>query len=258
MKTYEHSNRTRFEVRSEKCGPPSDAPRRRRRRAVRVRVDAAQLKAFGRLLLAWYRRHGRDLPWRRTRDPYEILVSEVMLQQTQVKRVLEFYPRFLARYPTAEELATAPADAVREAWQGLGYYRRAENLRRAAREVAERHGGRFPATPEELERLPGIGRYTAGAVASFAFGADAAILDTNAARVLSRVFGPGRARSRNARLWGLASAAIPPGRGYPFNQGIMDLGALICTARRPACPRCPVRRACRTATRVAARPRSPG
>lgn len=219
---------------------------------MRVRVDAAQLKTFRRSLLAWYRRHGRDLPWRRTRDPYEILVSEVMLQQTQVKRVLEFYPRFLARYPTAEELATASAGAVREAWEGLGYYRRAENLRRAAREVAERHGGRFPATPQELERLPGVGRYTAGAVASFAFGVDAAILDTNAARVLSRVFGPGRhARSRNARLWALASAAIPPGRGYPFNQGIMDLGATICTARRPACPRCPVRRACRTGTRAA-------
>lgn len=214
---------------------------------MRVRIDAAQLTAFRRALVAWYRRHGRDLPWRRTRDPYEILVSEVMLQQTQVKRVLAYYPRFLARYPTAEELATASPGAVREAWNGLGYYRRAENLRRAAREVAERHGGRFPATPEELERLPGIGRYTAGAVASFAFGVDAAILDTNAARVLSRVFGPGRAaRSRTARLWALAQAAIPPGRAYPFNQGIMDLGATICTARRPACPRCPVRRACRT------------
>lgn len=169
-----------------------------------------------------------------------------MLQQTQVKRVLEYYPRFLARYPTAEELASASESAVREAWDGLGYYRRAANLQRAARQVAELHGGRFPETPEELERLPGIGRYTAGAVASFAFGADAAILDTNAARVLSRVFGPGRARGRTARLWALAAAAIPPGRGYPFNQGIMDLGAMICTARNPGCPRCPVRRACRT------------
>lgn len=168
-----------------------------------------------------------------------------MLQQTQVKRVLEFYPRFLARYPTAEELAAASEGAVREAWDGLGYYRRAENLRRTAREVAERHGGRFPATPEELMRLPGIGRYTAGAVASFAFGVDAPILDTNAARVLGRVFGAGRQR-QTARLWALAAAAIPPGRAYPFNQGIMDLGATICTARQPACPRCPVRRACRT------------
>ena len=221
------------------------------RRTPRIRIDPQQLAAFRRGLLAWYRRHGRDLPWRHTRDPYEILVSEVMLQQTQVKRVLEFYPRFLARYPRAEDLAAADPSAVREAWEGLGYYRRAANLQRAAREVAERLGGRFPETPDELVRLPGIGRYTAGAVASFAFEIDAAILDTNAARVLTRVFGPGRGRrGREARLWALAQAAIPPGRGYPFNQGIMDLGATICTARHPACPRCPVRRACRTARRT--------
>ena len=192
-------------MRSKKRPRGSDAPRRRR--APRLRLDPDQLAAFRRGLLAWYRRAGRDLPWRRTRDPYEILVSEVMLQQTQVKRVLEYYPRFLARYPTADELAGASESAVREAWEGLGYYRRAANLQRAARQVAEQHGGRFPETPEELERLPGIGRYTAGAVASFAFGADAAILDTNAARVLSRVFGPGRGRGRNARLWALAAAA---------------------------------------------------
>ena len=242
-------------MRSVKRAPRSDAPRRRR--PPRLRIDAAQLAGFRRNLLAWYRRHGRDLPWRHTCDPYEILVSEIMLQQTQVKRVLEFYPRFLARYPTAEELASASEGAVREAWEGLGYYRRAENLRRAAREVAERHGGRFPATPEELVRLPGIGRYTAGAVAAFAFGADAAILDTNAARVLARVFGAGRRKGRTARLWALAATAIPPGRAYPFNQGIMDLGAMICTARRPACPRCPVRRTCRTgrAADIAPQPR---
>lgn len=236
-------------MRSKKRTRTNNAPRRR---APRLRVDATQLAAFRRGLLAWYRRHGRDLPWRRTKDAYEILVSEVMLQQTQVKRVLEFYPRFLARYPTAEDLAAAAPSAVREAWEGLGYYRRAANLQRAAREVAERHGGRFPRMPEDLVRLPGIGRYTAGAVASFAFDVDAAIVDTNAARVLTRVFGSGRRRrGREARLWALAQAAIPPGRAYPFNQGIMDLGATICTARHPACPRCPVRRACRTAGRAA-------
>ncbi len=229
-------------MRREKRSTRGNAPRRRR-----LRIDAEQLLRFQRGLVAWYRRHGRDLPWRRTRDPYEVLVSEVMLQQTQVKRVLEFYPRFLARYPTAEDLATATPSAVREAWTGLGYYRRASNLQRAAREVAERHGGRFPETPEDLVRLPGIGRYTAGAVASFAFGADAPILDTNAARVLTRVFGAGRSRrGRESRLWALARAVTPPGRAYPFNQGIMDLGATICTARHPACRRCPVRRWCRT------------
>jgi A/G-specific adenine glycosylase len=202
-------------------------------------------------LLAWYRRHARDLPWRRTRDPYAILVSEVMLQQTQVRRVVDFYPRFLARYPTVEELAAAAEGAVRDAWQGLGYYRRAQNLHRTARLVAGRYRGRFPSSPAELETLPGVGRYTAGAVAAFAFGADAAILDTNAARVLGRVFGPGPRRGRLARLWALASAAIPSGRGYVFNQAIMDLGALICRARRPACPRCPVRAACRAFNRGA-------
>ena len=168
-----------------------------------------------------------------------------MLQQTQVSRVLDYYPRFLARYPTVEELAAAGADDVRDAWRGLGYYRRAENLRLTAQLVAERHGGRLPADPDALVALPGIGRYTAGAVASFAFGADAAILDTNAARVLGRVFGAGRARRRTTRLWAIAATAIPRGRGYDFNQAIMDLGATVCTARRPVCPRCPVRPACR-------------
>ena len=236
-------------MKSEKLRRRHDAGRRRSRRSA-ARLEPARATAFGRGLLAWYRRHGRDLPWRRTRDPYAILVSEVMLQQTQVRRVLDFYGRFLRRYPTVGELAAAPEGAVREAWEGLGYYRRAANLQRTARLVAERHGGRFPEDLAELERLPGIGRYTAGALASFAFGADAAILDTNAARVLARVFGPGRRRGRSGRLWAIARVVIPPGRGYAFNQAIMDLGALVCTARRPACPRCPVRRVCRTFERA--------
>jgi len=222
------------------------------------RLDPARLAAFRRGLLGWYRRHGRDLPWRRTRDPYAILVSEVMLQQTQVRRVLDYYPRFLTRYPTVEALAAAAEASVREAWEGLGYYRRASNLRAAARAIAVHHGGRFPETPAELEALPGIGRYTAAALASFAFGADAAILDTNAARVLARVFGAGRSRGRTARLWAVARLATPAGKAYAFNQGIMDLGALICTARRPACSDCPVRKACRffgDGARPAPRPR---
>ncbi len=223
-----------------------------RRRPRQLRLDPARLAGFQRRLLRWYARHGRDLPWRRTRDPYEVLVSEIMLQQTQVRRVLEFYPRFLARYPTVEELAAARAGEVREAWRGLGYYRRADNLWRTARVVAKCHGGRFPSEPADLVALPGIGRYTAGAVASFAFGMDAAILDTNAARVLGRVFGPGRAAGRVSRLWAIAEAAIPRGRCYAFNQAIMDLGATLCTARRPACPRCPVRPVCVTYARAAA------
>jgi A/G-specific adenine glycosylase len=224
---------------------PRAAPRR-------VRVDRDRLATFRCGLLRWYARHGRDLPWRRTRDPYAILVSETMLQQTQVRRVLDYYPRFLARYPTVERLAAATPAAVRESWEGLGYYRRALNLRRSAELVAERHGGRFPDDVAALQRLPGVGRYTAGAVASFAFGRDAPILDTNAARVLARVFGPGRAGGRTRRLWALAEIAIPPGRGYDFNQAIMDLGAMICRARNPECPGCPVRKACRSFGRTAA------
>jgi A/G-specific adenine glycosylase len=231
-------------LRSKKRIAEDNAPRRRPPGARPPRLDAVRVATFRRRLLAWYRRRGRDLPWRRTRDPYEILVSEVMLQQTQVQRVLEFYPRFLARYPTAADLASASASAVREAWDGLGYYRRARNLHRTARVVVRRHAGRFPSSPAELERLPGVGRYTAGAVATFAYGVDAPILDTNAARVLQRVFGPGRRRRRTARLWALAEAVLPPGEGYAFNQAIMDLGAMVCTARRPACPDCPVRIAC--------------
>jgi A/G-specific adenine glycosylase len=224
-------------------GPAQTLRRRRRRRA--PRLDPVRVRRFRDALLRWYARHGRDLPWRRTRDAYAILVSEVMLQQTQVGRVLDYYPRFLARYPTVEELARASESEVRDAWQGLGYYRRAANLQTAARLVVDRHGGRFPADVPSLIRLPGIGRYTAGAVASFAFDVDAPIVDTNAGRVLARVFDGRRRPAAPARLWALAEIATPPGRAYAFNQAIMDLGAMVCSARRPACGGCPVRRACR-------------
>ena len=201
---------------------------------------------FRRRLLAWYRRHQRRLPWRGARDPYAILVSEIMLQQTQVSRVLDFYPRFLARYPTLEDLAAAPAAEVRESWEGLGYYARARNLHAAARHVVEGLGGRLPESCEALRRLPGIGRYTAGAVSSFAFGADVPAVDTNALRVIGRVFGV-RARRRAARtrrVWAVAAALVPRGRGAEWNQALMDLGARYCVARAPRCPACPVRRDC--------------
>src|SRR5215468_9320681 len=215
------------------------------------RLDGEQVRRFQQRLIRWYERHGRDLPWRHTRDPYRILVSEIMLQQTQVKRVRNFYERFLRRYPTIQALAESTEPAVREAWDGLGYYARARNLRRTARQVAAQHGGRLPDDPEVIQRLPGIGRYTAGAVLSFAYGKDTAILDTNAARVLARVFtvrrngAPGR---QQRRLWAIAEAVTPAGKADRFNQAIMDLGALLCHARQPECPRCPVRPQCRTAT----------
>ncbi len=212
------------------------------------RVSAFQASRIQRRLLAWYRRHARDLPWRRTRDPYRILVSEVMLQQTQVDRVSRFYGPFLRRYPTFEALAAAPEPAVRESWEGLGYYARARNLHRTARLVVEEYGGRLPDDPSTIRRLPGIGRSTAGAVLSIAYGKDAAILDTNAARVLRRVFAV-RARGGKTRLqrrlWEVAEQVTPAGRADVFNQAIMDLGATVCRPRNPMCPICPLRFQCR-------------
>ena len=165
-------------------------------------APASAKHQFQQRLSQWYRRHGRDLPWRRTTDPYAILVSEVMLQQTQVERVLEFYRRFLARFPTVAALAAAAVDDVLTAWQGLGYYRRARNLHLAAQQIMERHQGVFPDTFEEVAALPGVGRYTAGAVLCFAFGKRAPILDTNVQRVLERIFVrrplPARTPCRNA------------------------------------------------------------
>ena len=149
---------------------------------------AQQAAAFRSALLRWYRRHGRDLPWRRTRDPYHIVVSEFMLQQTQVSRVEAYYQRFLARYPTIHALAAAPPSAVRESWEGLGYYRRATNLHRLAQAVVDQHAGVLPSDPAALERLPGVGRYTAGAVACFAYERVAATVDTNVARVIGGAF----------------------------------------------------------------------
>jgi len=197
-------------------------------------------------------RHGRQLPWRGSGDPYAVLVSEVMLQQTQVTRVAEYYPRFLARYPTLEDLAAAPADAVRESWDGLGYYARARNLHAAARHVVRTAGGQLPRTPDTLRRLPGIGRYTAGAVASLAFGAAVPAVDTNVARVLRRVFavrGRRKSAAHEARVWRLADMLVPAGRSADWNQALMDLGATICTARAPKCSACPVREDCRSAGR---------
>ena len=200
-------------------------------------------RVFRRALPAWYRRAARDLPWRRTRDPYAIVVSEFMLQQTQVARVLEYWPRFLKRYPTIERLARAKRAAVREAWDGLGYYRRAANLHRLARVVVREYDGRVPDDPKELEKLPGVGHYTAGAVACFAYERSAATVDTNVGRVLGRVFGV----SGEKKLIAL-HRALQPRRGtsaWTFNQAVMELGALVCRARKPRCEICPVSGACR-------------
>jgi A/G-specific adenine glycosylase len=214
------------------------------------RALPANAKAFRRRLLAWYGRHQRPLPWRRTRDPYAILVSEIMLQQTQVSRVEDYWTRFLERYPTVDDLAAASSDAVHDSWAGRGYYARARNLHAAAKEVVRDHGSRFPPEPDALRKLPGIGRYTAAAVASIAFGADVGTVDTNVARVLARAFeirGKKKSAARERRTWTLVNALVPRGRAGDWNQALMDLGATICTARTPRCGACPVKPACRYA-----------
>jgi A/G-specific adenine glycosylase len=245
------------------------------------RLDQATLRIFGQRLRAWYRRNARDLPWRRTRDPYAILVSELMLQQTQVRRVLEFWQRFLERFPTLHHLADAREREVLVAWQGLGYYARARNLHKLSRAVVSEGAAAWgdaphakastatfrappvtqaadgtpswlPAEADKLRRLPGIGAYTAGAVSTFAFERRTSLVDTNVARVLARVFAPklNPKRPRDlTRLWRIAEATLPrTGKAtWTHNQALMELGALVCTARVKRCGVCPVRGLCKSA-----------
>jgi A/G-specific adenine glycosylase len=220
----------------------------------------AARRTFRARLLAWYRAHGRDLPWRRTRDPYRVLVSEIMLQQTQVERVLPKYAEWLEKYPTFEALATSHPDDVTRSWYPLGYNIRPRRLHAIAREAVSRYGGTLPPDHETLLSFKGIGRYTAGAVLSFAFDQRAAILDTNVARVLFRIFvarGDARAHAMKRHLWEISRTVLPRRHTYDFNQGLMDLGATLCTARAPRCSECPMRAMCRT-YRQAARPRAAG
>ncbi len=254
---------------------PKQAPKQATKQAPKrtqpaaVQLDPAEIKRFGTRLRAWYKRNARDLPWRNTRDPYHILVSELMLQQTQVSRVMEFYPRFLARFPTLEKLADSRERHVVEAWEGLGYYARARNLHKLSRAVVREGAAAWgdasraptppvatlPAEPSSLRRLPGIGAYTAGAVASFAFERRAALVDTNVARVITRVFAP-RLQPKRARdqkpIWAITEATLPrTGKAtWTHNQALMELGALVCTARVKRCGRCPVRGICRSAEPV--------
>ncbi len=209
--------------------------------------EPALRRKFQQRLLRWYARNRRDLPWRKTSSPYKILVSEVMLQQTQVDRVIPKYKEFLKRYPSVEALANASVSDVEATWRPLGYNIRPVRLRAIAQEAVSRHRGKIPDSLEELQALKGVGRYTAGAVMSFAFRKDSPILDTNVMRLLHRVFlGPGRPeRSEGVKcLWDLSAALIPKGKGYDFNQALMDFGALVCTARNPACLTCPMRSFC--------------
>lgn len=215
---------------------------------IHVRIAERTRLEFGRRLRAWYRRSARDLPWRRTRDPYEVLVSELMLQQTQVVRVVPKYTEFLRRFPTLASVAASEPSHVMEAWEGLGYYARARSLHRLARIASPA----LPADPAALRALPGIGAYTAGAVTSFAYERRAALVDTNVARVLTRAFAP-RSDPRTARgrrtAWAIAEATLPRSGSvaYTQNQALIELGALICTARIAHCDACPVKSVCRSA-----------
>jgi A/G-specific adenine glycosylase len=210
--------------------------------------EPASRQWFRRKLLGWYRQHGRDLPWRQTRDPYRILVSEVMLQQTQVDRVLPKYQEWLDRYPSFAALAAAPEADVSAAWRPLGYNVRPRRLHAIARESVARYGGELPGDEATLRSFKGIGAYTAGAVLSFAFGQRAAILDTNVARVLFRMFvGSGDLKSHAMRrhLWEVSRTVLPMRHHvFDFNQALMDFGATLCTARKPRCPVCPMRNGC--------------
>jgi A/G-specific adenine glycosylase len=230
-----------------KASKPRPAGSPPRGRAAPTLPSAPDRRKFRRALLQWYDRNGRDLPWRKTTDPYRILVSEVMLQQTQVDRVLPKYDEWLQKYPTFEALAGAAESDVAETWRPLGYNVRPRRLHAIARESVARFGGTLPSDEETLRSFKGIGAYTAGAVMSFAFGQRAAILDTNVARVLFRVFvGRGNLRRHATRrhLWDVSRAVLPARRVFDFNQALMDFGATLCVARAPKCLLCPMRRHC--------------
>ncbi|HET7774202.1 MAG TPA: A/G-specific adenine glycosylase [Burkholderiaceae bacterium] len=229
-------------------------------------MNQAAEQDFARAVVAWQREHGRhDLPWQGSRDPYRIWVSEIMLQQTQVGTVIPYYQRFMARFPDVTALADAPDDVVMQHWAGLGYYSRARNLHAAAQDVRDRFGGRFPTDPPDLESLRGVGRSTAAAIAAFSANARAAILDGNVKRVLARVFAidgfPGSAPVER-QMWALAESLLPAAADMPaYTQGLMDLGATLCTPKRPRCGECPLQMRCealrqnRVAELPVARPR---
>jgi A/G-specific adenine glycosylase len=199
-------------------------------------------------LLQWFKKNKRDLPWRKTKDPYAIWVSEIMLQQTQVSTVIPYYQKFLRSFPTIRQLAKSDLSKVLKIWEGMGYYSRARNLHRAAQIVSNHFHGIIPETLEDLLSLPGIGRSTAGSILSFAFHKDAPILDGNAKRVLSRLFAvsgsPGK-RKTEQLLWKISESLIPKRFSNPFNQAIMDLGSMLCTPKDPQCLRCPLHRLCK-------------
>jgi A/G-specific adenine glycosylase len=228
-------------------GSPDLAQRSARSGDLRRTGSTGLIRAFQRDLVRWYRLHHRKLPWRATRNPYKIWVSEIMLQQTRVEVVRDYYNRWLRAFPTVESLAETPYSHVLKLWEGLGYYSRAKNLHRAARILMHQHKGKVPQTAEQLQELPGIGPYTAGAIASIAFGQRVPLVDGNVARVFARIFNIRAAVTKPAiqkRLWIVAETLLPDCDPGTFNQALMELGALVCTPVNPRCVVCPMARVC--------------
>jgi A/G-specific adenine glycosylase len=211
--------------------------------AISEMMKAADRQRFRRLLLRWFDLHKRDLPWRQDRDPYRVWLSEIMLQQTRVNAVTDYYQKFLRRFPTIETLASAPESAVLAAWSGLGYYRRARMLHAAARKIVDEYNGELPKTAEGLRALPGIGRYTAAAIASIAFNQPVALVDGNVERMLQRFHGRNLA---GENLWCAAEELLAQRRPGDFNQAMMELGATVCLAQQPRCLLCPLSKLCAT------------
>lgn len=215
-------------------------------------LEKDTVRRIRRALLAWYGRNARELPWRGTRDPYAVWVSEIILQQTRIDQGTPYYNRFMAAFPTVQALAAASEDAVLKQWEGLGYYSRARNLHHAAKTIVSEREGAFPETAQAWQALPGVGRYTAGAIASIAFDEPVPVLDGNVKRVLARLFDiaePVDQSNTEQRLWTLAEALVAPRRPGDFNQAMMELGATVCVPKAPLCSACPVHRVCRSATR---------
>ncbi|MHB8215820.1 MAG: A/G-specific adenine glycosylase [Candidatus Sulfotelmatobacter sp.] len=221
----------------------------RRRQSIQHLISIPQRRQLRKELLGWYDAHARDLPWRASRDPYRVWLSEIMLQQTRVAAVIAHYHEFLHRFPTVKKLATARETSVLAAWSGLGYYRRARMMHAAAKVIVREHGGKFPSTAEALLALPGVGRYTAAAIASIAFDQPTAVVDGNVERVLQRVFGR---HVGGEELWTAANYLLDAKRPGDFNQAMMELGAMVCTPRAPACLTCPVIKVCATRGELAA------
>jgi A/G-specific adenine glycosylase len=227
---------------------PTATDRTPKKHAAATAFTAAQKQRLRRRLLAWYADHARDLPWRRSREPYRVWVSEIMLQQTQVATVRDYFNRFIAAFPTVNELAAADEQKVLRLWEGLGYYRRARQLHAAAKRIVADHASHFPQSVDQLQSLPGIGRYTAGAIASIAFGLRAPILEANTTRLLTRLIAyrddPLKATGQRL-LWQTATDILPRANVAEFNQALMELGSLICTPLEPKCDQCPLTTVCR-------------